>query len=420
MNIPKLEELDCAAKFQRRWFEIHYPEFSDYLIVNYPWCDNFAEQLYAYYHGLNEKPLCPVCGKPLSLDRISTGYKLHCSKECASKDKETGRKKASTLKENYGDSWNDYMKEKVKEKYGVENVYQLDSVKKKIKETTLQRYGTEHLMKLPEEFKKREEKAKQTCMEKYGKDIYAKTDEFKDKLKNTCLEKYGKESFLKTDGFKEKFKQTCNEKYGVEHFAKTKEFQEKLKQTFNERYGKEHYFQTDECREKLKQTCIEKYGVEHYTHSEEFKARHDEIQKKSYNTKKSNHTFNTSSIEKQLRKYFDDHNINYKYQYRSEKYPFVCDFYFPEKDLYLEVQGNWTHGSHPFDSESIKDQELLKIWEEKNTNYYRNAIKTWTELDTKKRKTAADNKLNYLEIFSIDLETVIKILFSSEQWNRTN
>ena len=45
----------------------------------------------------------------------------------------------------------------------------------------------------------------------------------------------------------------------------------------------------------------------------------------------------------------------------------------------------------------------------KNSGYYQNAINTWTIRDVNKRNIAKQNNLNYLEIFSKDLNIVIKL-----------
>ena len=65
----------------------------------------------------------------------------------------------------------------------------------------------------------------------------------------------------------------------------------------------------------------------------------------------------------------------------------------------------WTHGLHPFDKDNKDDIEILNKWEIKaeTSKFYRSAIKNLTITDPLKRKTAKDNKLNYLEIFPNDL-----------------
>ena len=211
-----------------------------------------------------------------------------------------------------------------------------------------------------------------------------------EKIKKTCLERYGVNSYLKTEASKEKTKQTCLERYGVNSYTQSQEF-----------------------KDKSKQTCLEKYGTVAYQKTKEFseiiKSKLDIIQQKIYQTKKQNNTFNSSLIEKQFEAYLKENNINYKTQYKSKVYPFNCDFYFPDNDLYLEINAHWTHGGHPFDRTNKDDLLLLEQWKKKNTKYYDIAINTWTVRDVLKRETAKKNNLNYLEFFTNNINE-IKIL----------
>ncbi len=93
-----------------------------------------------------------------------------------------------------------------------------------------------------------------------------------------------------------------------------------------------------------------------------------------------------------------------KRQYKSELYPFPCDFYLVDKDIYIEFQGTWTHGPKPFEN-IPEDLKLLTKWENKykllHSSYYKKAIHTWTIRDPLKRKIAKENNLNWLEFFTI-------------------
>ena len=65
----------------------------------------------------------------------------------------------------------------------------------------------------------------------------------------------------------------------------------------------------------------------------------------------------------------------------------------------------WTHGKHPFNKNDENDIEIINNWKIKSeaSKFYKSAIQNWTITDPLKRKTAKDNKLNYLEIFPNDL-----------------
>lgn len=127
-----------------------------------------------------------------------------------------------------------------------------------------------------------------------------------------------------------------------------------------------------------------------------------------YHTKKKHNSFHISQEEQQIKELLLEKFLDLRTQYVSKEYPFACDFYIPSKDLYIEYQGHWTHGIYnhiiygPFDSTNIKHIELLNIWKNKNTKYFDNAIKTWTQLDPLKQEYINKNNLNFLKFYTID------------------
>ena len=130
---------------------------------------------------------------------------------------------------------------------------------------------------------------------------------------------------------------------------------------------------------------------------------------KEIETKKRNGTLNSSKAEIEIAKLLKKKYV-LKTQYKSEEYPFYCDFYIPEKDLYIEYQGHWTHGKFsnnyvlgPFNEENEEHIKVLNIWKERavSSKFYKIAIKVWTKTDPLKRKTARDNNLNWVEFFTI-------------------
>lgn len=125
---------------------------------------------------------------------------------------------------------------------------------------------------------------------------------------------------------------------------------------------------------------------------------------KSYITKKLNNSFNTSSTEetfyRQLLEENGDKTIYRNYKDKS-RYPFYCDFYILEDDLFIELNAHWTHGGRPFDENDEECLQQLKEWKEKakTSKFYENAIETWTVRDVKKLETAKKNKINYKIIY---------------------
>ena len=64
----------------------------------------------------------------------------------------------------------------------------------------------------------------------------------------------------------------------------------------------------------------------------------------------------------------------------------------------------WTHGLHPYNENDNDDIEKLNSWKEKSktSDFYKNAIYTWTDLDIRKQKIAKENKLNYKVFYNIN------------------
>lgn len=87
-------------------------------------------------------------------------------------------------------------KKTVKERYGVDNVFQYDSIKQKTKETLMRKYGVE---------------------------FYSKTAEYHNKVATTNMRKYGVPSYLSSEDCKEKSMKTFNERYGVDWYVLTPE-----------------------------------------------------------------------------------------------------------------------------------------------------------------------------------------------------
>ena len=208
-------------------------------------------------------------------------------------------------------------------------------------------------------------------------------------------------------------------KYGAKCYSQTKECRKKVKQTLKERYGNENYVNVEKYKEnclkkygvpttallpnvikKKQETCLKKYGSISYQQSEHHKKKVKEIMEKQYNTKKEHNTFTISNQEIIIFDKLKSIYPNTKKQYKSEKYPFTCDFYIPEIDTYIEYQGHWSHGKEPYiDTDS--QRETVKLWESKNTKYYNNAIEVWTKRDVNKRQIAKENHINWIEFFNM-------------------
>lgn len=212
-------------------------------------------------------------------------------------------------------------------------------------------------------------------------------------------------------------KETFIKKYGIDHPCKTQEVKNKL--SFNngmkKNSSKQKMKQTNlkkynhACslhglnEEKTKKIFIDKYSVDNPWKVPEIhaKATTPEIQKKKYLTHKKNNSFNVSKYEEQYYQKLKETFPNVIRQYKDKRYPFACDFYIPELDIFIELNLHWTHGKEPFDSNNIQHQEIIKKWNEKakTSKFYKIALDVWTNKDVMKRIIAENNNLTYIEIF---------------------
>ena len=294
-------------------------------------------------------------------------------------------------------------------KYGCINVSQNSSIKEKKKETTFKNYGVEN----PAQSKIVFNKIKETCLERYGVESSNSTEEKKQKIKETVLQKYNVDNVMKNVDIKKKQQNTCKKKYGYPNAISNPKIKQKRQKTCMERYGCKSLFGSIYFKTKVRQTFLQKYGVDNPMKIEEVvqkvKSNIDIVRRKIlekmpqtlekvYATKRKNKSFNTSKIEDDFYNLLCTKFNNVQRQYKTEKYPFLCDFYIPDIDLYIEYNGNWTHGKEPFCYNNINHLIRLDylIERSKTSDYYQQAIYTWTELDVKKQKTAKQNNLNYL------------------------
>jgi hypothetical protein len=159
-------------------------------------------------------------------------------------------------------------------------------------------------------------------------------------------------------------------------------------------------------------TNQERYGVAYFTqlpgHRQAQSRRMSDPshQRRIVSAKRENGTFNTSSSEDALHEllveYADQHSMTVVRQHRDEeRYPFAVDFYIPERDLFIELNGSWSHGGHWYEVDREMDQKTVHTWCKKGekSQYYLNALGTWTERDVRKREAARDAQLNYVTLW---------------------
>ena len=116
---------------------------------------------------------------------------------------------------------------------------------------------------------------KQAMLAKYGVDNYFKTEEIKKLTHDRCFgssltaeQKQKISKTVKSNECQNKTKQTCIKKYGVEYSFQSKNNIEKSKQTFLRKYGMEHspkniYFIDNNYFDSLPEVALYMYAKEH-------------------------------------------------------------------------------------------------------------------------------------------------------------
>ena len=362
-----------------------YPNILEYLNSRYDDSDCMTETIRRIEYKLEERPVCKWCGGHVSFNGYHKGsmhYSACCCSSCHAKytkDKrfETNIKKYG--RKNFGSA------EKVKEywinNYGVDNPAKADFVKRKMRETNLRKYGFNCSSK--SEIVK--EKVKQTCLKRYGVEYAGQIEEAKEKSKKTCLEKYGSEYYIGSKDCLEKTIEFSKQNYNVDWFTKSEKIKNKAKETMLRRYGVEYSMQIPKNKEYMS------YLMSSY-----------EMQERRYNTMKRNHTFNSSSTEEELFLYIKSRFPKVIRQYKDKnRYPYFCDFYIPELDYFIELQGYYTHGKHPFNPNSNEDLQLIEYYKKKYGEDCQ-PITIWSIKDVEKRNCAKRNHLNFKEVWSLE------------------
>ena len=390
-----------------------YPNIINYLGDRYNDYDNLKEVIYRIYFNMDERPVCEICGNRVKYSNVTILFSHAC---CKTHAYELNRiKRIKTWENKYG--------------VGCKCPTQSHIIKQKIKDTLIKHYNVDN----PAKSKIIKEKIRETCLEKYGVDWGSKSFSAKLKSKETCLKKYGTEYYLNSEDCKEKTRNFYIKKYGVNtlNCSSIEEIYNRKRITWYQHYGVDHPFKSDIVKEKRKNTWIKKYGVEWIASSNEIRQKiintnlikygyitpsknldvreklritwnKEETKEKQYATKRKNHTFNTSKPEEELFLYVKSKFPSVKRQYKDkERYPYNCDFYIPELDYFIELQGYYTHNTHPYDPTSNEDLKLVEKYKVKYGPKCQ-AITIWTIKDVEKRNCAKEHNLNFKEVWSLD------------------
>ena len=355
-----------------------------------------------------ENRFCPICGKFITkIVRKDWFYAKACCEEHSAQLAIINAQKTNI--ERYGHKspmHNANIQEKVHENWKNKSKEEIDNHVDKIKNAKLKIHNDKNY--------NNRELAKETCLKRYGVENPLQIEKIKEKVKNTNLERYGTVAPIQNPVVKAKIEKTTKERYGTSKIGHVKEIRDKINNTMNEKYGG-HGLKSNVIKEKVKNTNLERYGVPYPTldleimkkarqtciekYNSKYPLQNKEIYHKTINAKKENGTLNTShNFEDMLVQYLKDTYPQYTIltQYNEDpRYPYMCDCYIKELDLFIEFQGSYFHNWRPFDYSAahIKEyEEMIAYGGQKET-----IANVWRYKDTEKRECARRNNLNYLE-----------------------
>lgn len=215
----------------------------------------------------------------------------------------------------------------IQKKYGVENVFQLETTKNKIKNTNLEKYGVEN----PQQDINIKYKTEQTNLEKYGVINVFQSEKIKQKIINTNLEKYGVEYASQSEMTKQKTRETNLKNYGVEYPSQNIDFFNKnLKNGF-----KLTYIDELSCQGSYELDFILKYK--------------DKIK-----------------IE---------NGLSIEYYFNNEKKIYHSDFYLPDYNLIVEIKSCYWFNVHKLQCEAKEE------YSKKKYNYIMILDKNYSDFD---------------------------------------
>lgn len=300
----------------------------------------------------------------------------------------------------------------------------------KSRKTCLAKYGVEYYGQTAEARKAQSErmhgnlyvflaKTRATMQKRYGVNYSWESSALRNKAYSTMQKRYGTFCYCQSDDYREnldsimdKVRNTNMSRYGAPFYVQSDEYkqnvdviQDKIQSTMRDIYGAPVYTQSDDYKQnvdkivgKMRNTSVLRYGVPNYTQSEYYKQRVDSIQSKINDTKRQNGTFGVSSVEEHIKAF-----SGFESQYNKDaRYPYLCDFYDKDRDLFIEVNASWTHGYHWYDA--VKDAGVCAKWKAKSEDsaYYANALEVFTKRDVERRETARVNSLNYVTLWDSD------------------
>lgn len=241
---------------------------------------------------------CKICGKSFNRDWP------YNQQTCSAKCRNLYRKSPEVIEKTTASRI-----ATLQEKYGVDNVSKLQSVRDKI-----------GIANSSAEVRRQREA---TCIERYGVAHPLQNEEIKHRVHQTWMERYGVPYPTMSDEIKKKMSDTLS----------SEESMNKRRTTLMERYGVSCTNEIPGVREKMMETTTERYGVPYYVLTEDY--RHP---------KKSNVI---SKTNKQIAEIFNNRGVETAFEYVIDNRSY--DLHILNTNILIEIDPTYTHnciGNH--------------------------------------------------------------------------
>ena len=297
--------------------------------------------------------------------------------------------------------------------HGTDNPFKLDEYQEKAARTREEHYGARYTLAEGSVFadearKKAQEALAPMRQARRERTLARKKREREERQRERALHGYRRRCLTEEEKSvaNERRIATSRSRYGVDHPSQRTSFRQEMSQ----------YMRDSENQRRIRANTVktnqERYGFAYamqlpeHRQAQSRRMSDPSHQRRIVSTKRENGTFNTSSSEDALYEllveYADQLGMTVVRQHRDEeRYPFAVDFYIPERDLFIELNGSWSHGGHWYEVDREMDQKTVQTWRKKGekSQYYLNALGTWTERDVRKREASRDAQLNYVTLW---------------------
>jgi very-short-patch-repair endonuclease len=214
----------------------------------------------------------------------------------------------------------------------------------------LERYGVIN----PMDSQELKDRQKHAVQDKYGVDNVSQIESVQAKKRETNLERYGNEQFLGSEIGREKIRQGMFDKYGVGNAFQSEEVKEKIKETSIERYGFDHHFKDKdramENSQKVLQSKIDAGTIKLY----DGKPISEWLKDSEYSDSRFRVLINKygldvartmspkfSALEQIFEKWLIEQKINYTKQFSVGKKK--ADFLLSDYNMVIELDGLYWH-----------------------------------------------------------------------------